>query len=90
MPPIAPDLCCAARGLRLILYSTIMLPAWHDSRCVTEARPHMEGAAMAVALHLDPSSGSVMTTEECTKAHPTHLEVWGCCCIYATTSGGYD
>ena len=34
----------------------------------------MEGASTAVALHLDPCTGRVMTTDECVKAYPTYLE----------------
>ena len=41
-----------------------------------ETRPHVEGATTAVALHLDPCTGAVMTTDECVKAHATYLEVW--------------
>ena len=31
--------------------------------------------AKALALHVDPCSGEVLSTEACTAAHPTYLEV---------------
>ena len=32
-------------------------------------------SATALALHVDPCSGEVLSTEACTAAHPTYLEV---------------
>ena len=42
-----------------------------------ETRPPVpvETTGTALALHLDPCSGNVLSTEACTKAHPTYLEV---------------